>query len=1178
MINAWWISICSILYIGLLFLIALKGDKNQSNRLQPYVYSLTLAIFCTSWAFYGTVQQSINHGWLMAPTYFGAIILMLLGWRLMARIILIAKKENTHTIADFIATRYGHSRTIAVMVSVFSLIGIVPYIALQLKGVSESFQLISGSSHKALHWYTDPTICIALLMAIFSILFGTRNLDASEHHKGLMLAVSFESLVKLFAFMCIGIYAIFFIRDGIFDVYYAAMSDEQLNANLTQYHQPMTYLVHALIGAIAIFALPRQFHAAVVEYTGPKDLTTARWLFPFYLFLTNLFILPIGLVGFLNFDTTGFQQQYLTLWIPMASDAKGLALLAYIGGLSAGTSMVIVASIALSTMLSNEILLPLIIRSKVIALEQIQDLGQFVIRLRRFSIGAVLLFAFFYYRLLTEFNVLSEIGLLSFVAVAQFAPPLLLGLIWRGGNKQGAILGMLAGFSIWFYCLVIPLLVQAYWLDKTWMHGPFELSFLQPHALLGIAGLDPIVHGTIWSLFLNSLVYVISSLYYKESFADISQARKFVHEASLDNLIQDKSKKIAPSEQGKEVSLGDVKSLLLRFINKDKINTLLESHTNPITGRLIDSSPATSDVLIASERLLSSVLGAPAATLLIERLQQGQADSYQSFNVMLDEAYEVLHHNRSVLSSALQSISQGVCILDKEHMVIAWNDKFKKLYQFPDTCLYMGAAAQQIISHIAKQGGYGCGVVDALVTEKLALYKQAKHHISVHENQENRFIEIETNPMPAGQIITTYTDVTYQRHHETMLRQSNEKLEQRVLERTNKLSQLNQELKRANNSKTHFLAAAGHDLVQPLNSASLFASSLIHRLSKQQETQTNHETGELIILASSLERSLDNAELLLSELLEISKLDADIVKPDICDFELEQIMAPLVSEFFLIAKEKGLKLHWITSKLSIHSDPRLLRRILQNLLSNAIRYTPNGKVLLGIKRYQGNIRIQVWDTGIGIDALQLDNIFDEFHRLDNKDSSFEKGLGLGLSIVQRLCRLLNHPIKVESVPGKGSVFSIDIPLAKKQVMKLNVTTPSLTSEQETASLIACIDNEVQIMQGMQSLISDWGYQVVTAQSAESLILKLNGKVPDVLIIDYHLDHNKTGLAAYQELSKLWQIRIPCMVITADYTQEVEERIAHAGLILLKKPVKAMALRSQLNHLITLSPHQEKQHE
>ncbi|EAQ67336.1 sensor histidine kinase [Marinomonas sp. MED121] len=1166
MISVTWISIFSVLYIGLLFVIALKGDKNKSNRFQPYIYSLTLAIFCTSWAFYGTVQQSIHSGWLLAPTYFGAIILMTLGWRLMARIILTAKRENTHTIADFIATRYGHSRKIAVLVSVFSLIGIVPYIALQLKAVSETFHLITGASNNAVFWYSDPTICIAILMAIFSILFGTRNLDASEHHKGLMLAVSFESLVKLFAFIAVGIYAVFFIRDGAFDLYYAAMENEQLAHNLTNYQTPITYLIHALIGAIAIFALPRHFHAAVVEYNSEKDLYTARWLFPLYLLITNLFILPIALVGFLNFDTSYFQQQYLTLWIPLASDAKGLALLAYIGGLSAGTSMVIVASIALSTMLSNEILLPLIIRTKLIALEEIKDLGQFVIRLRRISIAAVLVFAFLYYRLLTQFNALSEIGLLSFVAVSQFAPALLFGLIWRGGNKQGAIWGMLAGFSIWFYCLVIPLLVEANWLSKDWMLGVFELAFLKPQALLGVEGLDPIVHGTLWSLFVNCLVYLIASLYYKPSFEDISQAVKFVPETSVDSLPQ--RKLLPPSNhlKAQKVSLGDLKSLLLRFLNQSKVNLLLESHSNPITGRLIDSSPASIDILAASERLLSSVIGAPAASLLLIRLQDTPTDNYHNFNVMLDEAYEVFHHNRSVLSSALQSISQGVCILDKEHMVIAWNDKFKHLYNFADDCLYMGAPIEQLVTHIAKQGGLGRGVIDTLVTQKVNLYKAALQHTSVHKNKENQFIEIEGNPMPQGQYIITYTDVTAQRHHEVELRQNNEQLEQRVLERTNKLSQLNQELKRANNNKTHFLAAAGHDLVQPLNSASLFASSLIHRLARQQEKQPDQESAELSILAKSLEQSLENAEMLLSELLEISKLDADIIQPNCHDFELEQVMTPLIAEFIVIAKNKGLELRWISSDVSIHSDPRLLRRILQNLLSNAIRYTPSGKILLGIRRYQGKLRLQVWDTGIGIEDNQIERIFDEFHRIDNVSSSFEKGLGLGLSIVQRLSRLLDHPIKVSSCYGKGSVFSLDVPLAKTQRVNDQDDNDFSRPMIENSSLIACIDNEIQIIQGMQSLLSDWGYQVIAAQDAQSLLFKLKGRVPDVLIIDYHLDHGVTGLDTYQELSKVWLERIPCMVITADYTQEVENNINKAGLILLKKPVKAMALRSQLNQM------------
>ena len=276
MTSIWWISAISVAYIGLLFVIALKGDRSQSTRWQPYVYSLTLAIFCTTWAFYGTVLQTQTTGWLLAPTYLGAIIVVTLGWKMLARIIAVAKEENSTTIADFIATRFGHSRRIAVLVSIMSLFGVVPYIALQLKAVSGSFQLITSSTEITLSWYNDPTLVIAVGMAVFSILFGTRSIDASEHHRGLMLAIAFESIVKLIAFVAVGIYAVYVIRNGLGDVFQQAMATPKFNSVLTDYSTPIVYLTHALIGGIAIFALPRQFHAAVVEYDRPDDLQTAR--------------------------------------------------------------------------------------------------------------------------------------------------------------------------------------------------------------------------------------------------------------------------------------------------------------------------------------------------------------------------------------------------------------------------------------------------------------------------------------------------------------------------------------------------------------------------------------------------------------------------------------------------------------------------------------------------------------------------------------------------------------------------------------------------------------------------------------------------------------------------------------------------------------------------------------
>ena len=1152
MTSIWWISAISVAYIGLLFVIALKGDRSQSTRWQPYVYSLTLAIFCTTWAFYGTVLQTQTTGWLLAPTYLGAIIVVTLGWKMLARIIAVAKEENSTTIADFIATRFGHSRRIAVLVSIMSLFGVVPYIALQLKAVSGSFQLITSSTEITLSWYNDPTLVIAVGMAVFSILFGTRSIDASEHHRGLMLAIAFESIVKLIAFVAVGIYAVYVIRNGLGDVFQQAMATPKFNSVLTDYSTPIVYLTHALIGGIAIFALPRQFHAAVVEYDRPDDLQTARWLFPLYLLLINFFILPIALVGGLWFaNANDFQTQYMTLWIPQATGADGLALLAYIGGLSAGTSMVIIASVALATMLSNEILFPLFIRMGWIAVDSVRGLSQQILLLRRISIGAILVFSYLYYRLLAEFDALADIGLLSFVAVSQFAPAMLIGLIWRGANRTGAMAGMVAGFVVWFFTLLVPVFVNAGWLPVTVMDGIFGLAFLKPHAFLGFEGLDPIVHGTFWSLLFNVTAMVVGSLYHKETFEDQEQAMKFVSMP----LVQGK-----PNERTFQVKAGDLKSLLLRFVSDVKVEALFYKTTNPLTGRLMEDRPVDDEMLKSADRLLSSLLGGPAAELLLENFLRGQSDRFKNLNIIMDEASQVLHFNRELLSSALQSINQGISIVDRDMTIVAWNNKFRDLYDFPEDMLRMGVPIERLVRFIAEQGGYGPGSVEPLVAARMSELRSGTPHRTVRASSNGTFMEVQGNPMPDGRYITTYTDITEQRRYEEQLRLANERLEQRVSARTSELTYLNEELKRANKNKTRFLAAAGHDLVQPLNSATLFVSSLMHKLKKDSLPH------EFVGLANNIEQSLESAENLLSELLEISKLDAEIVTPDIQSFPINRLLQHLAAEFQPIAEKRNLALSTVHSELHVKSDPVLLRRAIQNFLSNAIRYTPSGKITMGVRRQGEHLWVEVRDTGIGIDEGQQAEIFDEFHRVEATEQ--EKGLGLGLSIVKRICLLLDHPVEVDSELGKGSCFRVKIPLAKAVIKHIVKNKEVEQPEQKTDHLILCIDNESQIIQGMESLLSDWGYDVAVGTNEAAGLDQLAGKIPDCVVIDYHLDDNQTGVEAMKRLKERWQRDVPCLVITADYTHEVEEEILRAGFEMLKKPVKPLALRSLLNRFVS----------
>lgn len=1149
--NIWGVAALSLFYIGILFVVAILGNRGHYQHWQPYIYSLTLAIFCTTWAFYGVIPQAIENGWLLAPTYFGAIILVTLGWRVMDRIIWVAKRENSTTISDFIAGRFGHSRGIAVLVSLLCLMGIIPYIALQLKAVSGSFQLMTQTTSVQLSWYTDPTLVVALVMAVFSILFGTRSIDSSESHQGMMLAIAFESIVKLLAFCAVGIFAVYYLYDGFTDIFVKALSEPKISQVFTDYSNPSVYLTHALIGGIAIFALPRQFHVAVVEYRSKRDLKTARWLFPLYLIVINLFVLPLGLVALMQADMLK-SFDFITLELPMLHDQHGIALLAYIGGLSAGTSMVIIASITLATMVSNEIILPIILRLKAATTDEIKES---IIFIRRIAILIILLLAFFYYRMLSQYHSLSELGLLSFVAVAQFAPAMLIGLIWHGANRLGAYVGISLGFVVWGFCLFLPVLANAGWIDNDFMTGLWGIPFLKPYELFGFQNLDPIVHGTFWSLLLNTLGIIIGSLYYRPHFSDMEQAQRYVYSVEKNQVSQENNAKTL-------IHVEDLRALLYRFISREKVNNLLQDFLNPINGRLIGNKVVPEPVLKASDRLLSSVMGRRASLLLLGNLQEQQRQEYSSINTIMDEVSEVVTFNRDLLNSVLHSLDSGITVVDENLNLIAWNQHFSTLYQFPAGFLYVGLSAETVVNYIANHGGYGNGNIPDLIDARMKEVRNRDELNYVRKTQDGRYIELSARPISDNRYITIYNDVTEYRNIENRLRQSNEELELRVQERTQKLSDLNTDLAKANNNKTRFLAAAGHDLVQPLNSASLFAASIINRL--QNVSPEKGEIEGLLESAKKLNTSLDSAEFLLNELLEISKLDADIIKPKTQDFAIDSVLQPLFEEFITEADHNKIELTYIPSRVWVTTDPGLLRRIIQNLLSNAIRYCSEGKVTFGVRRNLDFIEVQVLDTGPGIPKDQLHLIFDEFHRIKSDYGDTDKGLGLGLSIVQRICRLLNLPISVHSKLDKGTYFGVRIPKATKQSQTIK---ESQSNEENSHSLsILCIDNEQQILDGMAALLEDWNYTVTTALDYEQAVDRLSGMVPDLVMIDYHLDNQMTGTTIMKRLTETWQKTIPCVVITADYTEDVKMEIENAGFYLMKKPIKAMALRAMLNKL------------
>jgi signal transduction histidine kinase/CheY-like chemotaxis protein len=532
-----------------------------------------------------------------------------------------------------------------------------------------------------------------------------------------------------------------------------------------------------------------------------------------------------------------------------------------------------------------------------------------------------------------------------------------------------------------------------------------------------------------------------------------------------------------------------------------------------------------------------------------------------------DEASEVLQFNRALLQGAIENITQGISVVDQSLKLVAWNRRYLDLFNYPDGLIRVGRPIADIIRHNAERGLCGPGEAEVHVARRLHWMRQGRAHTSERLFPNGRVIELIGNPMPGGGFVMSFTDITAFREAEQALTEANEGLEQRVTERTHELSQLNVALteakgtaEAANQSKTRFLAAVSHDLMQPLNAARLFSAALSH--------QDDGLSGEAQKLVGHLDSSLRSAEDLISDLLDISRLENGKINPNRQPFAINELFDTLGAEFRVLAQEQKLEFRVRGSALRVDSDIKLLRRILQNFLTNAFRYG-KGPVLLGVRRHKEQLSLEVWDRGPGIPEDKQQVIFEEFKRLDSHQTRAEKGLGLGLAIADGLCRVLGHTLRVRSWPGRGSVFSVSVPLARAQTAA-PVKVAELNGKLLNGAQVLCIDNEDSILIGMNSLLSRWGCQVWTARNREECAALLDeGMRPQLALVDYHLDHGETGTDLMAWLRTQMGEPVPGVVISADGRPETVDLVHAAGLDYLAKPVKPAALRALLSRYIPL---------
>jgi PAS domain S-box-containing protein len=1226
----------SLAYLGLLFLVAHFGERSavswSRSRAGPIIYALSLAIYCTSWTFYGAVGRAATVGLDFALIYVGPALVMLFGWPVLAKIIRLAKRHNVTSIADFLAARYGKSRAVAVTVTLIATIGVLPYVALQLQAVSTTFAALAGPitfepGTGQPVWY-DTAFIVALLMAVFTILFGVRHVQASEQHRGMMLAIAFESFVKLAALLAVGPFVVWGLFDGPSDLA-AAVARNVDNPALTSLTPDGNWLAITVLAGLAFVCLPRQFHVAVVEHDHPQSLSRARWLFPLYMLLINLFVVPIALGG-LAWLGPGQNPDLFVLSLPMSGGNDWLSIFVFIGGLSAATSMVAVACMALSGMVGNELVMPLLLRRNE---EMKGNIGRRALLVRRLSVIAILLAAYAYHRTIAGFLPLATIGMVSFCAVANFAPPLLLGLYWRRMHRFGVIAGLGGGFFVWFCAVLWPTLERGAALLILPAAGP-------------LAWFDPLPRGFLVGLAVNIMLLVGVSLLTRPQGRDQRQAASFVGDAEPDAVAEE------PREQTRD--LAQLQELAARFIGEDRAAEAFAGVTA--------SGPAAYEFV---ERLLSGTIGAASARVVVGTARRRALWMPGSVREVLHDATAAIRYNADLLRKTLDHVGLGIAVFDAEGKLEIWNERFAALVGVPRELLGTGVSAAQLADRapilveltawnappmrelrlpdgsftdlrIDPLTGGGIVVTASDVTERVhaaeALRDSERRIRIVTDNvpvliayvdrdQRYRFtnrayqatmqtaaaqtegrhikeilgdaryhrllpyveavlagtpqsfeLEFPTNDAQIevasgtylphfdaqGQVVgffLLYVDITERRRAEAALRIANESLERRVAQRTAELEAARAKAEDANIDKTRFIAAASHDLLQPLHAARLFVAAMAER----------HPRDELV---EKIDHGLGAVESLLDALLDIAKLDAGAVKPEVRAVPVGPLLDSLIASFAPIADKQGVELRYVPTNAVTKSDPALLRRVLQNLLSNAIRYShrpgKRARVLLGCRR-GAELTIAIVDNGPGIPPEQQQAVFQEFTRLRKATRDGERGLGLGLAIVDRIARVLGHRIHLRSQPGKGSAFSITVPLAPVSEVRMPAGIPIAPRSRRFAHapLVVCIDDERQVREGMSALLGSWGCDTALGESAEEVLgaIEAAGRAPDLLLVDLHLGNGENGFSTISRLRQRWGVDLPAALITADRDLATVAIARGQRIDVLLKPVKPAQLRA-----------------
>lgn len=648
------------LYIFLHFLVATYAYKRyQSGRSivsNSLVYSLSITVYCTSWTYYGSVGRAATSGLDFVVIFLGPSLTAFTWWFILRKIVRITKENNITSISDFISSRYGKSQFLGAAITIIAVMGIIPYIALQLKAVSSSFVIICNHpafqlplNIKSSFAINNSGLFLATFISIFAIIFGARTLATQRRHEGLVAAVAFESVVKLLAFICVGIYVTYFLFDGFTDIF-SKMSSDYPNlldklTTLGDVHETSyaNWSTNLFLAMGSVMLLPRQFQIMVIENSDEEHIKAAMWRFPAYLFAINLFVIPIAFGGILlNGSNSG--ADFFVLTIPMNTGHHWLALLAFLGGFSAAAGMVITESVATSTMILNHLLMPLVLKFK-----SAESLSTMLLFLKRISIFLVIMLGYTYFKIIGDTFMLVNIGLISFSAAIQLAPSMIGAIYWKRGNAAGAIAGIIGGFTVWFYTLLLPSIVKSGWLNTDLIDkGLFGIALLKPTELFGLTGLDMWTNSLFWSMLFNVGGYLFFSILINQNDTELDQCHKFTNPYSVVTTEdQWETKRLS-----KPVSIIEFVKLMENFIGEKQAH---EAITTYLSDHEVDDNGMVSEFELPNlkrfiEKTIAGSVGAAAANDIVENYlsdvgsrMESFYDAFKSVRSSLEESREALY-------------------------------------------------------------------------------------------------------------------------------------------------------------------------------------------------------------------------------------------------------------------------------------------------------------------------------------------------------------------------------------------------------------------------------------------------------------------------------------------------------------------------------------------------------